>query len=590
MKKYWTTNKNGDWVWVDKKKAIELVSSGKKTKEDFIIEEVDESMSTEGMLPGEVEAQVNAPVRKQMETYNDMMNDIASGRENELRSTLLGQLFPYTAKQLSQTGEGTFASGAKDVAAYVPRGIMQAYDLAFGSPEDLGKTSEEYAKEGRMGRSILTSPLIAPNVAAGVLSGGMSVPAQVAIQGGTGVIAGGLMDENYGGNDALIDIGLSALPAAGTASKALLKAKGAKNIEKAILANPELRKTLDQAARTGEKESRKVADILAPMPDAFIVTSKEIDDIKRFRESLIPRTTTSTEDYARSLGKIVQEEGYSAPSLRAALGSSVEDIASKINYSTMPSPILDDNTLGLVVKKSIDPSDFNKTKKSLKLIDEFRGDQELLDKMLSKIVVDPGDNSYEKEVLKILGKYQGEPILYEAIWNSLAKQPNMIAENLLKRGVDDSKTLKELYDTYKNSAPSRRLLELQKASPLIQSMEPPTVPMNFEHPFVSLGEKTKQAISSDRYAVSPTLADKAGKIAGVPSQVVYEGEPRKENPAHMLVKGGSVPVQVVPKYTNRSGYSSKGDLLYAPRGYITYDDLWKEAEKVKKKLPSLEIH
>ena len=44
------------------------------------------------------------------------------------------------------------------------------------------------------------------------------------------------------------------------------------------------------------------------------------------------------------------------------------------------------------------------------------------------------------------------------------------------------------------------------------------------------------------------------------------------------------------KYTNRSGYSSDGDLLYAPRGYITYDDLWKEAKEIKKKLPSLEIH
>ena len=51
-----------------------------------------------------------------------------------------------------------------------------------------------------------------------------------------------------------------------------------------------------------------------------------------------------------------------------------------------------------------------------------------------------------------------------------------------------------------------------------------------------------------------------------------------------------MPKKEEPKYTNRSGYSSDGDLLYAPRGYITYEDLWKEAEKIKKKLPSLEIH
>lgn len=50
------------------------------------------------------------------------------------------------------------------------------------------------------------------------------------------------------------------------------------------------------------------------------------------------------------------------------------------------------------------------------------------------------------------------------------------------------------------------------------------------------------------------------------------------------------PEKEEPKYTNRSGYSSDGELLYAPRGYITYEDLWKEAEELKKKLPSLEIH
>ena len=38
-----------------------------------------------------------------------------------------------------------------------------------------------------------------------------------------------------------------------------------------------------------------------------------------------------------------------------------------------------------------------------------------------------------------------------------------------------------------------------------------------------------------------------------------------------------------PKYTNRSGYTSQGDLLYAPRGYITYEDLWAEAPKKKNK-------
>lgn len=37
MKKYYTTNKKGEWVWVTREKAIELVNNGKKQKSDFQI-------------------------------------------------------------------------------------------------------------------------------------------------------------------------------------------------------------------------------------------------------------------------------------------------------------------------------------------------------------------------------------------------------------------------------------------------------------------------------------------------------------------------------------------------------------------------
>lgn len=43
------------------------------------------------------------------------------------------------------------------------------------------------------------------------------------------------------------------------------------------------------------------------------------------------------------------------------------------------------------------------------------------------------------------------------------------------------------------------------------------------------------------------------------------------------------PEKEEPKYTNRSGYSSDGDMFYGQRGYITYDDLWKDADEMKKK-------
>lgn len=43
------------------------------------------------------------------------------------------------------------------------------------------------------------------------------------------------------------------------------------------------------------------------------------------------------------------------------------------------------------------------------------------------------------------------------------------------------------------------------------------------------------------------------------------------------------PEKEKPKYTNRSGYNSDGDMFYGQRGYITYDDLWKDADEMKKK-------
>lgn len=70
----------------------------------------------------------------------------------------------------------------------------------------------------------------------------------------------------------------------------------------------------------------------------------------------------------------------------------------------------------------------------------------------------------------------------------------------------------------------------------------------------------------------------ARDVLKAPVTVAERAKERKEKPK-----------KEESKYTNRSGYSSDGNLLYAPRGYITYDDLWKEAEGIKKKLPSLEI-
>lgn len=78
---------------------------------------------------------------------------------------------------------------------------------------------------------------------------------------------------------------------------------------------------------------------------------------------------------------------------------------------------------------------------------------------------------------------------------------------------------------------------------------------------------------------APHSIKTARDVLKAPITVAERTKERKEKPK-----------KEEPKYTNRSGYSSDGDLLYAPRGYITYEDLWKEAENIKKKLPSLEIH
>lgn len=227
-----------------------------KTPDEFSTLALNESMSLEG--------EANAPIKRQREMQSQMQPAIEKAREEELRSTTAGQLFPYTAKSMAQTGDkGISLAAAKDVASYVPRSLMDLWNLTGGDPSDLNKTSEEYSKEGKLFKSIATSPLLAPNIAAGVLTGGMSLPAQIAITGATGVVSGALFDDDYGAGSAALDIGTGFLPVLGPILGDLINSRSIKTIKGALSKAGIIGTDADEIARQisvgGYKEADKMA-------------------------------------------------------------------------------------------------------------------------------------------------------------------------------------------------------------------------------------------------------------------------------------------------------------------------------------------
>ena len=285
----------------------------------------DELTDASEFLPGNVEAEANAPVRAgqptqvkmpvgmvdtpavtevQLETLKTPLGMIGNNEVTEVQREMLetarqkntrggiaereqqsaikqarGQalneegetLFPYLRKARAE-GTDEEMGALKDVAAMVPRGYVALQELYAndGYVDATPKTSEEYLAEGRLGKGILTSPTTFPSILAAMATGGMSIPTQIGAQ----VAVNAPLMEDYGGANLGLDAILTALPAgvglvAGKAKSAgmaairkALEAKGIKDV-----ADDVVEQAYDMwAGKTaGEAISKKAGGKLASM-------------------------------------------------------------------------------------------------------------------------------------------------------------------------------------------------------------------------------------------------------------------------------------------------------------------------------------
>lgn len=136
-----------------------------------------------------------------------------------------GKASPGVTGALKRFGSGVVA-GARDLSSATGQALARMY----GEPGDIGKTSEEYSSEGRLGKSILTSPAIVPSVATAILTGGSSIPYQIGGQVASNMV---FMPE-YGTGDVALDAVLTALPPGLNVLASKTKAAGMAAIRKAL--------------------------------------------------------------------------------------------------------------------------------------------------------------------------------------------------------------------------------------------------------------------------------------------------------------------------------------------------------------------
>jgi len=142
----------------------------------------------------------------------------------------MAQLAPYQTTESLQGKELSPRALAKDVSSAPTRALSTLYDLMTGKDADLGRTSEESAMADKTTESIVTSPMLLPNILAGAATGAATLPVQIGTGALTGVASGMALGDNYGGKDAALDIGLSMIPAIGSAISGLSKTAAKKSI------------------------------------------------------------------------------------------------------------------------------------------------------------------------------------------------------------------------------------------------------------------------------------------------------------------------------------------------------------------------
>lgn len=350
------------------------------------------------------ESEVNDPIRekqaKQEADYASMMSEIEQARRDEMG--VEAELFPYSAKHAAKggvpySGQG-FIQSAKDAAAYVPRGLMDIWNLTAGDPADVNKTSEEYAEEGKLFKSIATSPLLAPNIAAGVLTGGMSLPAQATITGATGVASGALFDDEYGAGNVALDVGASALPVLGPILGNLINSKSIKLIKGALSKVGIVGDDADKIARQISIGGYKEADNMAK--DLIERGAKQIaDDIE---PQLIPLEAFDP--------TAIELSASSIPPPRYAMKTSTGDPVFK-PYRTL-----------------------REVEEVKALLPEITDKVSTLNKLFENGTLT--DDAYKKHITDLLRDYSNVPELVDVITSSVTMNTGELAA-MLREGISD---------------------------------------------------------------------------------------------------------------------------------------------------------
>ena len=450
---------------------------------------------------------------------------IAAQREAKPLFANMAESLPYSSREAYLTGkEPSGVSALKDISSYPVRQVGGLWDFVNGNESEMGKTSEEFAQEGRLARSMLTSPLVLPNLAAAVGTGGMSIPAQVAIQGGTGVLTGMAFNDNYGGSDLALDVGLSALPAAGSIGKGALSAISKSRIAKQLANSPEIMKALEGANTASRSGLEDFAEVYAGDNPALK---------QSILESNAPMTINENID---DLATIIEKEGYAGGSkeLGNRINKSLADVYNKIDINQIPDEILPEADLATLYEniRGTFPKSRNidQVKESARKLNAFKEDQSLLATLKPKGNVTAEENTvYSRELIRILSKYKDQPELYKQLVTKITEVPRTAAQNLIFSTAQSGGSLPvgDALQMYKSITPNQRAVELAGVPAILEGLEPSSGAMIYSKPIESLADIAKKQFQKPRLAVAPKAARVAG-MSGVGASAVRKSEPKTD--------------------------------------------------------------
>lgn len=169
--------------------------------------------------------------------------------EAKASRTMIQRMYPELSANQGYNAEGTqllplgptlrdiYSMPGRAISTGIEYGQKMANKLLgtnFKADPDLGRTSADSEAEGRSAESILTSPLLTPNLIGAIGTGGATLPAQILSGAGIGVATGASMNPEYGGEDVALDVALSTTPALGPILAKLPIKAGADAILKAM--------------------------------------------------------------------------------------------------------------------------------------------------------------------------------------------------------------------------------------------------------------------------------------------------------------------------------------------------------------------